>query len=470
MKSPLKRSSRVSRFASAAIAALLMTTAADNLHAGIINSGDLLTVSSDGTLRSYTFGGALQQTLAITGFPPALPNRSAQGVAVINGHLYIGLIKTTGSQLPKIVEVNPATGAVISIMDTAATYLTALGDDGTNLLLLDSVPTTPWQVYTYNTTGGLVTQTSVDRHFPLNFQGEGIDGDGKSIFMSGQVATYPGQPVITNTAAGTYISDFSTGMLPLVSFIGGLAYNPNDETLWIAGNSEFRQFSRTGTLLSVADTGPDNTGVTGLEVIAPTSVAAVPEPASFAMWSVGALGCVVGACTRRKATAAVIAFALSITFVSPVVGQTPESLSADDDRAIRNVVATIEKAWNTHDMKLYASQFREDAEWVNKVGMHWRGRDEIMVAHIAFHQTIFKNHSYLTDSVKTRTIAPGVAVAVATLTFDGFTAPDGREWPKAQNRLTYVLLRGTDGWKIAHGQNAEIDSVAAPSNPVNAKK
>ena len=117
-------------------------------------------------------------------------------------------------------------------------------------------------------------------------------------------------------------------------------------------------------------------------------------------------------------------------------------------------------------MKALAGLFREDAEWVNKVGMHWRGRHEIMLAHTVFHETIFKNHSYRTDAVETRSIAPGVAVAVVTETFDGFMAPDGRAWPRARNRLTYVLLRGTDGWKIAHGQNAEIDELAAKHDPV----
>ena len=146
-------------------------------------------------------------------------------------------------------------------------------------------------------------------------------------------------------------------------------------------------------------------------------------------------------------------------------------LSKDDDKAVRKIVAGYEEAWNSHDMKAFARLFHEDAEWVNKVGMHWRGRDEIMVAHTAFHQTIFKNHSYRTDAVETRSIAPGVAVAVVTQTFDGFMAPDGRNWPKARNRLTYVLLRGTDGWKIAHGQNAEIDEVAAKTDPVqNSRK
>jgi uncharacterized protein (TIGR02246 family) len=141
-------------------------------------------------------------------------------------------------------------------------------------------------------------------------------------------------------------------------------------------------------------------------------------------------------------------------------------LSKEDDEAVRKIVAGFEEAWNKHDMKALATLFREDAEWVNKVGMHWRGRDEIMVAHAAFHETIFKNHSYRTDAVETRAIAPGVAVAVATETFEGFKAPDGRDWPKSRNRLSYVLVKGTDGWKIAHGQNAEIDEVAAKHDPV----
>ena len=172
-----------------------------------------------------------------------------------------------------------------------------------------------------------------------------------------------------------------------------------------------------------------------------------------------------------------IATALSLT--SGVAAQTAgeatarpgaNGLSVDDDRAVREIVAGFEKAWNTHDMKALEKLFRDDAEWVNVVGMHWRGRDEIMVAHTAFHRTIFKNHQYRTDAVETRSVAPGVAVAVATETFDGFTAPDGRVWPMARNRLSYVLVKGTEGWKIAHGQNAEVDEVAAKHDPVRKER
>ena len=43
-------------------------------------------------------------------------------------------------------------------------------------------------------------------------------------------------------------------------------------------------------------------------------------------------------------------------------------------------------AWNAHDMTAMAALFTPDAEWVNVVGMYWKGRDQIMFAQRAFHE------------------------------------------------------------------------------------
>ena len=179
---------------------------------------------------------------------------------------------------------------------------------------------------------------------------------------------------------------------------------------------------------------------------------------------------------KRRTTVAVLLSTIAIaTATAGVWAQAPQQealqagangLSKEDDQAVRKIVAGVEDAWNTHDMKALATLFRDDAEWVNVVGMHWRGRDEIMVAHTAFHQTIFKNHRYHTDAVETRSVAPGVAVAVVTETFDSFTTPDGQVRPKARDRLTYVLVKGPEGWKIAQGHNVVVDEDAAKHDPV----
>lgn len=146
------------------------------------------------------------------------------------------------------------------------------------------------------------------------------------------------------------------------------------------------------------------------------------------------------------------------------------ALSAADDKAVRKVVAGFENAWNTHDMRAFGKLLREDAEWVNIVGMHWRGRTAVVAATTAFHETIFKNTGMKVDAVQTRSLGDGYAIAVATITQDGFTTPSGEVRPKAQDRETFVLVKGPDGWKIAHGHNTVIDANAAKHDPVNGPK
>jgi uncharacterized protein (TIGR02246 family) len=150
---------------------------------------------------------------------------------------------------------------------------------------------------------------------------------------------------------------------------------------------------------------------------------------------------------------------------SPEAGTT--ALSKEDDKAVRKVIAGFGDAWNTHDMKAFSKLFREDAEWINVVGMHWHGRDAIVAATTAFHETIFKNNQMKIDSLETRSLGAGYAIAVATITVDGFTTPSGQVRPKSQDRETFVLVKGPEGWKLAHGHNTVIDADAAKHDPVN---
>ncbi len=145
-----------------------------------------------------------------------------------------------------------------------------------------------------------------------------------------------------------------------------------------------------------------------------------------------------------------------------------ETIATEDELAIRKTIAGIEEAWNTHDMKAYGALLAEDVHWVNVVGMHWRGHRAVLGAHIAFHETIFKSHMIKTDNVEIRSLGSGVAIAVVTTTNDEFTTPDGSVIPKRQNRLTYVLHKEAETWKIAHCHNVPIDPLAAKSDPVNA--
>ena len=143
---------------------------------------------------------------------------------------------------------------------------------------------------------------------------------------------------------------------------------------------------------------------------------------------------------------------------------------AEDDRAIRKAVGGFETAWNSHDMKALGELFREDAEFINVVGMHWRGRAAIVAAHAAFHETLFKDCRLKTDAIALRPFSADFAIAVVTQTQDAFTTPSGEVVPKHQNKLSYVFTKVAGEWKIVHGQNVRIDAEAAPHDPVNSPR
>ena len=58
---------------------------------------------------------------------------------------------------------------------------------------------------------------------------------------------------------------------------------------------------------------------------------------------------------------------------------------------VTNVVKAFAECWNRHDMNAFAELFAPDAEFVNVVGLWWKGREEIKKAHEVTHATMFKN-------------------------------------------------------------------------------
>ena len=177
--------------------------------------------------------------------------------------------------------------------------------------------------------------------------------------------------------------------------------------------------------------------------------------------------------------AALLVTATFLTLAPPAMAQTPKpptqpeyaaaSLSKEDDQGIRKTVMGVEESWNNHDMKAFSTLLREDAEWINVVGMHWRGRDAVVKAHAIFHEIMFKNCKLKTDSIEARALGSDHAIAVVTTTQDAFTTPDGHAMPKGQTRLSLVLAKSSDGWKIVHAENVRVDAEAAKNDPVNGR-
>jgi hypothetical protein len=70
------------------------------------------------------------------------------------------------------------------------------------------------------------------------------------------------------------------------------------------------------------------------------------------------------------------------------------------------------------------------------------------------------------ESIAIRSIAPEVAVAVATMLFGPVVTPAGQELPEVKTRGSFVLVKRVDTWQIAHFQNTVVDPEAERNDPV----
>ena len=102
---------------------------------------------------------------------------------------------------------------------------------------------------------------------------------------------------------------------------------------------------------------------------------------------------------------------------------TPPAFSSDDESAVRSLVNEFANTWNRHDMKAMHELDTEDVEWINVVGHYWRGQETVYKGHVAIHKGMSAKTSMSVESVTIRSIAPTVAVAVATMHLDRPSTP-----------------------------------------------
>jgi len=136
---------------------------------------------------------------------------------------------------------------------------------------------------------------------------------------------------------------------------------------------------------------------------------------------------------------------------------------ADDRQSIENVVRAFGEHWNRHDMEAFAQLFTEDAEFVNVVGLWWKGREAIKRAHVATHANMFRNSRLRIGDVAIRFVKPDVAIARSLWELTGHVGPSGEALPGRKGILLNLVV-GIDGkWRIIDSQNTDvIEGVLAP--------
>lgn len=137
-----------------------------------------------------------------------------------------------------------------------------------------------------------------------------------------------------------------------------------------------------------------------------------------------------------------------------------------DAAAIRAALQGMTDAWNAHDMSKFVSYMTDDVEWVNVVGMWWKGKAQVYKAHARLHATMFKDRQlHNSETVALRGITPDVVIATSVVPADGFVDSTGKAYPPGRDALTEVFVRRDGRWLVTEGHNTPIDEVAGRHDP-----
>ena len=130
---------------------------------------------------------------------------------------------------------------------------------------------------------------------------------------------------------------------------------------------------------------------------------------------------------------------------------TEESGSLADDAAA--LAARLESAWNAGDGAGFTAPFAEDADFVNVLGMHVRGRDAIAAGHEQIFRTVYAGSRVAYQVEGARLLRPDVALVHVQA---GLDVPGGPMAGHHAARYSLVLTRDGGEWRIASFHNTFI--------------
>jgi uncharacterized protein (TIGR02246 family) len=136
-------------------------------------------------------------------------------------------------------------------------------------------------------------------------------------------------------------------------------------------------------------------------------------------------------------------------------------VAQNDEKEIEKQVSQLVSDWNTHAFKNMDNYTTEDVEWINIIGMWWKGRMEVKMAHQGMFDAIFKGVPFTKKSTKIRFLTSNVAVANLIVHVGEFFPPDGinhgdNKRPEADDLLTLIYVKKNDKWLLSAGQNTVI--------------
>ena len=121
--------------------------------------------------------------------------------------------------------------------------------------------------------------------------------------------------------------------------------------------------------------------------------------------------------------------------------------------ATRDRFARFLAAYNDGDAAGLAALFTEDATFVNVAAGLARGRDEIETMHGAGFASFLRGTQISFDDVEVRSLGPDHGIGLGHWSIHPHENGSGEKFPERRGLLSFVLVKSSEGWRIAAGQN-----------------
>ena len=148
----------------------------------------------------------------------------------------------------------------------------------------------------------------------------------------------------------------------------------------------------------------------------------------------------------------------------------PPSNSADEELAVREVIAQCEAAWNDGDGAAFAARMHDDIDFVGLLGERYHGREIVESGHKHILSTIYKGSKACYSVERIRFLKPDVAIAVihqkitshlpqTVIASTSRQRQMSEDLHDSEQRATLALLKHAGRWKIVAFHNTSVASV-----------
>jgi uncharacterized protein (TIGR02246 family) len=130
--------------------------------------------------------------------------------------------------------------------------------------------------------------------------------------------------------------------------------------------------------------------------------------------------------------------------------------------AIGSTLTGFTESWNRHDTQAMATLFTPDADFVNVLGMHFKGANEIEAVHDELHRTRFRHTRVRQLRHEIQFLSDEIAIAHVLWEMTGDkTMARANDDGVRRGVITHVLVRtgkGPDGevWRFRVTQNTDV--------------